>query len=306
MEERNWQQELRGRVLVLAAPPILLPVVGGYLVSQAAQVDARCEDRAQVYLPDYAMLGVALLAILAGRYVGPRLHREPLGSRGRTISDAAGILAIGVLFAAAAGALIYEAVGVRESAGRDLLQVLKRVQELEPITHYVRCAIYHDKQGGRGYWTYSVLVLTGFLVGHWLWPSHPARVVPVPAAPPTGRAIASVPLAAIGTLSALVLLVGANVFLLSFAFSESPLGLTGAGSNPGDASYKVGVTLVVAFVFILFWAISLLDILFAVRRWNSIALRVQEWSRLNPWFSYGLLLLVFMLLTHFLANPVHY
>jgi hypothetical protein len=69
-------------------------------------------------------------------------------------------------------------------------------------------------------------------------------------------------------------------------------------------SYQVGIALVVAFITAIFLGIAVLDVYFHAHGSPSVGYRVQRWSRRNQVLSAALILVLFTLLTHFLANPV--
>jgi len=156
--------------LMLYATPFLLLAIGGYLSWQALYIDPRgCVDTIGA-LPDYPMLLYAIMALTIGRLSGYLRYRNEwhtIDEIDRRRSDLVGIRAMTIFFLAATLILIYEAIGVQQAA-------LQNVQELEPITYYVRCAIYYDKAGAtRGFATFFVVSMLCGLVGHWLWAWHP-------------------------------------------------------------------------------------------------------------------------------------
>ena len=71
-------------------------------------------------------------------------------------------------------------------------------------------------------------------------------------------------------------------------------------------TFAQGMAFVVAFIFAVFVSICVLDLMCALLRCPSIGFRVQKWSRSNLIFATGLLFVLALLLTHFLANPIHY
>src|SRR5262249_40926640 len=84
-------------------------------------------------------------------------------------SEVVAIFAFGVFLTAACGVLTYEAIGVMLGGGPAVLA-------LQPITYYVRCAIYADKTSHAfPVATYLVIGLVSGLVGHWLWPWYPTE-----------------------------------------------------------------------------------------------------------------------------------
>jgi hypothetical protein len=302
------------QVALLSVPIACLAGAGWYLVQHADAVGgARCNPKPdESYLPDYGMLAVLCAMIAAGRYWGPRTHRTPQRPGGRQWSDMVGILSFMLLFAASAGALIFEAVGVLASQSAST-PALKVIAELEPITHYVRCAIHYDKVGssGVGWVTYFVAGLTCYLVGNWLWPSRVPRLQPIASSDRPARPVLPLPVAVLG---ALIIVVGVGYFLsllLDLAFASQPAieALNVRRVTPvavAGGTYQEGIKHVIIFVFGVLTSIVLLDVVFAWRKWNPISLRVQEWARVNPLFAAALVILVGALLAHFIGNPVHY
>ncbi len=67
-------------------------------------------------------------------------------------------------------------------------------------------------------------------------------------------------------------------------------------------TYRDGIAAVIAVIFGLLVAISLLDLVCELMDWPSIGYRVQGWARRNPWFVLVLLLGFTALLAHFVAN----
>jgi len=73
-----------------------------------------------------------------------------------------------------------------------------------------------------------------------------------------------------------------------------------------QGTYAHGMAVVIGFVVAVFVAICLLDFLCSCMGWPSIGYRVQRWSRKNPLYVSVLVLVVAMLLTHIVGNPIHY
>jgi hypothetical protein len=313
--------------LGLAAIWVLVAVCGGYLIVRVLDLginDLACQDDPKHrLLPDYALLAWSVAAVVAGRFLGPLLHPVPENERAEQVADTVGILAAMAFFAAVMFALIYEGIGVQ--ASRDHNQPIGNFHQLEPITYYVRCAIFYDKSGtpSFGLWTYIIFALTGFLAGHWLWPYNPP-----------GRdteAVGDEPQLHLGprqlvwptvlTLAAVVVVAVAGFSFLSFALAANPN--TAVALNPNAAvvvnpaaqadvvahtegTFRTGILIVVVFVTIFFLVIASLDFVFALKRWDSIGLRVQRWARANVWFAFGLLGVLGALVAHFGGNEIQY
>jgi hypothetical protein len=301
-----------GRTALLAASPVALAIVAYQLHTQAATLDVRAcveQNVASPLLPDYWLLAGSIVALLAGRVFGPRLHRTPEQRGAQQLSSIVGILATMLFFAAVAAALVYEAVGVRVSKAR--LQQPADVQQLEPITHYVRCAIYYDllshwNDWHTGLWSVFAIALISFLVGYWLWSMRGARV-------PQGEPSTATtdgwpwPVAMIVTFAIGAAFIWGLLHFLNAWIDGTPVVTQSViGSPDTGASFRDGIRAVIAFVFVGFVCIAVLDFAFAVEGWTPIALRMQDWSRANPWFVFVLLLIIGALLTHFIANLIHY
>lgn len=156
--------------LVLYATPVALSATTGYLISQALTVDpSGCSDPKQRYLPDFGLLLSAGGAVLVGRFLGYLRYQSGwAGWQQKKLTQIAGTTGLCLLLLGAAVALSYEAIGVDQATSYG-------VASAEPITYYIRCAIYDDKMGHGGYavFTLLVLLLSGGVVGHWLWAWHP-------------------------------------------------------------------------------------------------------------------------------------
>ena len=69
-------------------------------------------------------------------------------------------------------------------------------------------------------------------------------------------------------------------------------------------TYGPGVVAAIIFIGLIFFGISVLDLIFYQRNSPSVGWRVQRWSRKNPILSGALLLIYATLVTHFVANPI--
>jgi hypothetical protein len=176
--------------IALWVTPLAVAALTGYLVVAALSVDPLgCTDPNHEYLPDFGMLAVAGGSVVLGRLLG-YLRYQPgwAGWEQRKLTQVAGAIGLCLLLGGAVVALIYEAIGVT-------LATNFGTPNAQPITYYIRCAIYNDKQGhgGIGLVTLAVLALTGLLVGHWLWGWHsperearPTAAMMTAAAPKSG------------------------------------------------------------------------------------------------------------------------
>ncbi len=83
-----------------------------------------------------------------------------------------GRLSVALGFLMLFGAMVFEAFGTANYQ----VTTSGSTDRLEPITFYVRCAIYQDLAGwSHGAVTLLVIVISFFLAGFWLWGAHPAK-----------------------------------------------------------------------------------------------------------------------------------
>jgi hypothetical protein len=298
---------------LLGAAPAVLAAIGYHLHTQAGLLNvAACveQNARDPLLPDYWLLGGSVAAILVGRVFGPRIQRTPKKRGAQRLSSIVGILATMLFFAAVGAALIYEAVGVRVSQARSQQPV--DVQQLEPITHYARCAIYYDLQSHwqswhqTGLWSEFSIGFICILVGYWLW-----SIRHTPALRGEDETGATKgwpwPVAAIVTLAiGAAFIWGLLHFLNTWIDGAAVVTQSVSGGTDTGASFRDGIRAIIAFVFVGFVCIAALDFVFALEGWTPIATRMQDWSHANPWFVFVLLLIIGALLTHFIANLIHY
>lgn len=338
MNGAHVNRRRRGHLGLLLSIPLVLTAIGWFLVRSAQTVDPRGCPAGDDVLPDFALLSLSIAALIAGSVAGISRHQgggwEPGGDK---ISNIVGTGAFALMLIAVTGVLVYEALGVQQAG--PVLQAERAaqaagqgrpaglaIQDLEPITYYVRCAVHHDKTNGSGGWvTALAFAAICFVVGHWLWvhPGHahhraarveaaeaqaPAAVAEDPPAAEQGRmdtpktdlTVAVLTIAVI-VVAAVIAVVGVNT---SFELERVPA--SAANVQEATGTYRVGIAWVIGFVFAVFVAISLLDVFYEYRGWSPIGLRVQEWAGANPWFVATLLLVLGALLAHFLANEIHY
>lgn len=156
---------------------VLLAVEGVRLVQATLGMpQAHCPDH-QTVLPNPWLLAAAAVSLVFGRLSGylrydEQWHRlrHAQYARQRKVSEALGIVAFTVFAGAATVALLYEAVGVLRST---IPAASTTVLALQPITQYVRCAIYYDRvSGSGGVITWLLVLAISWLMGHWLWALH--------------------------------------------------------------------------------------------------------------------------------------
>lgn len=162
--------DLVHRLFHLALPVwlIVLGVVVGLQVGGSGPIT--CDPR-QAFLPDPWFIGVGLVGLVVGRYLSHWRRRPYVGQsvRGR---QTIGQLALVGTFLALTGVWFLEAIGTAHVSMADA-----STATFEPITFYVRCAIYIDRaSNGVGWWSTAVVLSVSLLAGHWLWADHPARL----------------------------------------------------------------------------------------------------------------------------------
>jgi hypothetical protein len=155
-------------IAIHALLPVMLALVGfslGLVVKGTTRENCTYELD---YLPDWSLFWVGVASFVGGRHLSRLSHRRKTqpSSRG---SSVVAQLALIFIFVGLVPLWFYEAVGtahVQMTEGSDVV--------FEPITYYVRCAIYHDKAAnGIGWWSMSSIALVSGLAGHWLWSYHP-------------------------------------------------------------------------------------------------------------------------------------
>lgn len=176
----TWLRDVVGRPLHAAIHYgllIVMPIIGFPIVARLWSEElAKCDFGEVAYLPDWLLLIPALVGLAAGRYLSwlvppqdyeARAHRE-LNSGAKRVGPTALVLASAALVVI----WFYEAVGTAHYTV--VSSVTGRTANFEPITYYIRCAIYHDKAATDfGFWTMVTILLFGFVVGHWFWSDHP-------------------------------------------------------------------------------------------------------------------------------------
>ncbi len=167
------------RVTHFALPPVLL--YSGIRIGGDLGTDTRVSCPG-AYLPEPWYMVVAVVGLIAGRYLS---HLKPgtsyPGGSPPLAAKRAGQAALALGLFLLVIVWFYEAVGVAHVS----THVSATAPVFEPITYYIRCAIYRDKDATTyGYWTISMIFLVTFIVGHWLWADHPDPPAPnLPNAP---------------------------------------------------------------------------------------------------------------------------
>lgn len=69
-------------------------------------------------------------------------------------------------------------------------------------------------------------------------------------------------------------------------------------------AYPPGSAVVVAVLFAILWLTAFLEVLCEWNRWPSLSHKMERWADTHRWFSGGLLAIFFILLCHFVLNPL--
>jgi len=70
-------------------------------------------------------------------------------------------------------------------------------------------------------------------------------------------------------------------------------------------TYPWGMTAVIWLVFGLLAAIAALEAFCEFKGWPAMSDRIADWSVGNPWLARSLVTALFVLLAHFVMNPLH-
>jgi hypothetical protein len=115
------------------------------------------------YLPSYLLFGIGGVSLLAGRLLGRLDPRPP--PRATAGSKRVGHLALVCVFGLSVVIWFFEALGTAQvpigASGS---------ASFEPITFYIRCAMYHDISSiSGGAISAFVIFIVCAVMGHWLW-----------------------------------------------------------------------------------------------------------------------------------------
>ncbi len=69
-------------------------------------------------------------------------------------------------------------------------------------------------------------------------------------------------------------------------------------------TYRMGVAAVIGGLFLVLFAISVLELWCELVNVESISYRIEKWAHGKPWFATTLILLWAVLLAHFFLNPL--
>ena len=115
------------------------------------------------YLPSLPLFLVGAVSLGLGRVLGRLDPRQP--PRPTAGSKRLGRLALVFVFALNVVIWFFEALGTAQVSVSTANSA-----EFEPITFYVRCAIYHDISSiSSGAITVFVIFIVCVVLGHWLW-----------------------------------------------------------------------------------------------------------------------------------------
>lgn len=115
------------------------------------------------YLPSFPLFIWGGLSLVAGRLLGRLDPRQP--PRQTAGARRMGHLALVCTFALSVVIWFFEALGTAQ-----VTTSTANTAEFEPITFYVRCAMYHDISSiSGGAITAVVIFIVCVVLGHWLW-----------------------------------------------------------------------------------------------------------------------------------------
>ncbi len=70
-------------------------------------------------------------------------------------------------------------------------------------------------------------------------------------------------------------------------------------------TYSVGMAVVIWVITAIGFVVALVDAFFDVKDWPTVSDQIGDWSLRNPWLARALVALLFVLLAHFVLNPLH-
>jgi hypothetical protein len=70
-------------------------------------------------------------------------------------------------------------------------------------------------------------------------------------------------------------------------------------------TYSLGMAGVIWAITFIGLFVSLLDVVFDLKDWPTVSDQIGDWSLRNPWLARALVALLFVLLAHFVLNPLH-
>ncbi len=69
-------------------------------------------------------------------------------------------------------------------------------------------------------------------------------------------------------------------------------------------TYPIGMAFVVWGITVIVFAISLIEVFCDYKGWPTVGYQIGEWSERNPWLAYVYIFASFLLLAHFVLNPL--
>ena len=70
-------------------------------------------------------------------------------------------------------------------------------------------------------------------------------------------------------------------------------------------TYSVGMASVIWAITFIGLFVSLVDVVCDLRDWPTVSDQIGDWSLRNPWLARLLVAVLFVLLAHFVLNPLH-
>lgn len=154
------------RVVHVALPLVLL--TSGFALGLFVLLDKTPANCAydQDYLPNVLLFAIGISAIFLGRYFG-RLDQRATAKATEPSRRTSRLLIMGA-FALSTVVWFCEALGTAHVA-----IAASSKAAFEPITFYIRCAIYRDISGiSGGAFTIALIVIICFLMGEWFWAEY--------------------------------------------------------------------------------------------------------------------------------------
>ena len=71
----------------------------------------------------------------------------------------------------------------------------------------------------------------------------------------------------------------------------------------GD-TYRIGMAVVIEVLCVIVTLIAALDTVADFRGWPNVTEDIDAWTQKNPWLARALVLFLFVLLAHFVLNPL--
>jgi hypothetical protein len=70
-------------------------------------------------------------------------------------------------------------------------------------------------------------------------------------------------------------------------------------------TYSVGMAWVIWVITGIGFIVAFVDVVCDLKDWPTVSDQIGDWSLRNPWLARALVALLFILLAHFVLNPLH-